>query len=50
MQFLSAILYKIDLSFSTKLQEINLNLCEKYKTKREARDDNVPVKQADFIS
>ena len=28
--------YKIDLSYSIKLQEINLNVCEEYKTKREA--------------
>ena len=28
--------YKIDLSFSTKLQEINSNVCEEYKTEREA--------------
>ena len=28
--------YKIDLSFSIKLQEINLYLCEEYKTEREA--------------
>ena len=27
--------YKIDLSFSIKLQEINLYVCGKYKTERE---------------
>ena len=27
--------YKIDLSFSIILQEINLNVCEVYKTKRD---------------
>ena len=32
--------HKIDLSFSIKLQEINLNLCEEYKTEREARPSN----------
>ena len=32
--------YKINLSFSIKLQEINLYLCEKYKSQREARDPN----------
>ena len=32
--------YKIDLGFSIKLQEINLNVCEEYKTKREAQDPN----------
>ena len=52
--------YKIDLSFSIKLQEINLNICGEYKTERkardpnrtelEARDENVPAKQADFFS
>ena len=26
--------YKIDLSFRIKLQEINLNVCEEYKTQR----------------
>ena len=40
--------YKIDLSFSIKLQEINLNVCEEYKTEREALNDNVPAKRADF--
>ena len=40
MQFTSAILYKIDFSFSIKLQEINLYVCEEYKTKREARQSN----------
>ena len=28
------------MSFSIKLQEINLNVCEEYKTKREARGAN----------
>ena len=32
--------YKIDLSFSIKLQEINLYVCEEHKTEREARDPN----------
>ena len=32
--------YKIDLSFSIKLQEINLYVCEEYKTEREARQSN----------
>ena len=32
--------YKIDLSFSTKLQEINLNVCEEYKTESETRGPN----------
>ena len=60
--------YKIDLSFSIKLQEINLNVCQEYKTEREARrsnhapevglnlraarearNENVPAKRADFI-
>ena len=40
MQFTSTILYKIDLSFSIKLQEINLHVCEEYKTEREARGFN----------
>ena len=52
--------YKIDLSFSIKLQNINLNVYEKYlyKTKRKAerlniserkaRDENVLAKRADF--
>ena len=53
--------YKSDLSFSIKLQEkINLYVCEEYKTEREARDpdrtereapnENVPAKQADFFN
>ena len=29
--------YKIDLSFNIKKQEINLNLCDEYKTERETR-------------
>ena len=29
--------YKIDLSFSIKLQEINLYVCEEYKTEREKK-------------
>ena len=29
--------YKINLSFSIKLQEINLYLCDEYKTERDAR-------------
>ena len=33
-------IYKNDLSFSIKLQEINLNVCEEYETEREARDLN----------
>ena len=32
--------YKIDLSFSINLQEINWNECEECKTKREARQSN----------
>ena len=32
--------YNIDLNFSIKLQEINLNVCEEYKTEREARRSN----------
>ena len=32
--------YKIDLSFSIKLQGINLYVCEEYKSEREARDLN----------
>ena len=49
--------YKIDLCFSIKLQEINLYVCEEYKTDREVRDanrtehkaryENVPAKRAD---
>ena len=45
--------YKIDLRFSIKLQEINFNACEEYKTKRDdrvtlkfTRDEDVPVKCA----
>ena len=50
--------YKIDLSFRIKLQEINLYVCEEYKTEREARrpnralklanNENVPPRRADF--
>ena len=40
---------KIDFSFSIKLQEINLYIWEEYKTEREARDENVPARQADFF-
>ena len=40
---------KIDLSFSIKLREINFYVCEEYKTEREARDENVPAKGADFV-
>ena len=32
--------YKSDLSFSIKLQGINLNICKEYKTEREARGPN----------
>ena len=32
--------YKIDSSLSIKLQEINLNICEEYKSEREARGPN----------
>ena len=32
--------YNIDLSFSIKLQEINLHVCEEYKTEREAQRSN----------
>ena len=40
----------IELSFSIKLQEINLNLCDEYKPKRKARDENVSAKRADFLN
>ena len=39
---------KIDLSFSIKLQELNLNVCEKYRIEREARKEDMPEKRADF--
>ena len=52
--------YKIDLSFSIKLQETNLNVCEEYKTereiqtersaRREAYNENVHAKRADFFT
>ena len=42
--------YKIDLSFSIKLQELNLNLCKEYKTEREARDEKVSAKQTYFLN
>ena len=32
--------YKIDFSFSIKLQKIKLYVCEEYKTEREARRPN----------
>ena len=38
--------YKIDLSFSIKLQEINLNVCEEYKTECKARDPNRTERKA----
>ena len=41
--------YKIDLSFSIKLQEINLYVCEEYKIEREAHDENVVAKRVDFF-
>ena len=33
--------YKIDLSFSIKLEEIKLNVCDEYKTEREVRRTNL---------
>ena len=41
MEFTSTIFYKIDLSFSIKLQEINLYKCEEYKTECEAQRSNI---------
>ena len=41
--------YEIDLSFSLKLKEINLNVYEEHKNEREARDESVHAKQADFF-
>ena len=38
------------MSFSIKLQEINLNVCEEYNTKREACDENMPAKRANFLN
>ena len=38
--------YKIDLSFSIKLQQINLYVCEEYKTKREAQRSNISERKA----
>ena len=40
--------YEIDLSFSIKLQEIKLNVCEEYKTEREARGSNNGAWSATF--
>ena len=41
--------YKIDLSFSIKLQEINLNVCEEYKTEREVQQSNrVPLARSNL--
>ena len=37
------------MSFGIKLQKINLNACEEYKIEREAHNENVPVKRADFF-
>ena len=33
--------YKIDLNFSIKLHEINLYVCEEYKTKREIQTEHI---------
>ena len=41
--------YKTDLSFSIELQEININVCEEYKTEREARDENLPARRVDLF-
>ena len=38
--------YKIDLSFSIQFQEINLYVCEEYKTEREAWDSNRTERKA----
>ena len=38
--------YKIDLNFSMKLQEINLYVCEEYKTEREARHSDILEREA----
>ena len=38
--------YKIDLTFRIKLQEINSNVCEEYKSEREARGPNRTVHEA----
>ena len=40
IQFTSTILYKIDLSFSIKLKELNRYVFEEYKNEREARWSN----------
>ena len=42
--------YKIDLSFSIKLQEINLYVYKEYKTEREARQLNIFHKKQKYIN
>ena len=36
----------MDLSFSIKLQEINLNVCEEHKTERETGGSNISEREA----